>query len=143
VLGAGTIPTIAYQDLGLGLKLTPVVHEGGEVSLDIEAEFKSLGVGGANGIPAIASQQYQGKVRLKDGEWAVVAGLLTVTHTDNPTGMLGLSSIPILGSLFRRQSREDDRNEILKPHLVGLPAWEEETSRPIWTGTESRPVTVF
>ena len=146
VAGGGTIPTIAYQDLGLGLKVTPEVHEGGEVSLDIEAEFKSLGSADANGNPSISNQQYQGKVRLQQGEWAVVAGLLQITHTNNPTGVAGLSSIPILGNLFRSQTREDDRNEILlvlKPHIVAAPPWESAPLKPIWTGTESRPVTLF
>ncbi len=144
--GLGTVPTIAYQDLGLGLKITPVVHGSGEVSLDIDAQFTSLGSADANGNRSISNQQYQGKVRLKEGEWAVVAGLLQITHTINPTGLAGLSSIPILGNLFRSQTREDDRNEILlvlKPRIVALPPWENAALKPIWTGTETRPVTVF
>ena len=146
VAGGGTIPTINYVDLGLGLKVTPTVHDGGEVTLDIEAEFKSIGAGGANGIPAISNQEYQGKVRLKEGEWAVVAGLMQLTNTNNLTGIAGLSNIPILGNLFRSRTREDDRNEILlvlKPRLIGAPAWDEVVAKPIWTGTETRPVTVF
>jgi general secretion pathway protein D len=143
---SGTIPPISYIDLGLGLKLTAAVHERNEVSLDIDADFKSLGAGSVNGIPVIADQQYQGKVRLEAGEWAIVAGLLQVTHTNNPTGIAGLSSIPVLGNLFRSQTREDDRNEILlvlKPRIVALPPWESAPLKPIWMGTESRPITVF
>lgn len=146
VQGGGTIPTIAFQDLGLGLKLTPAVQEDGEVSLEVEAEFKSLGAGGLNGIPVIANQQYQGNVRLREGQWAVVAGLLQINHTNNPTGIAGLSSIPILGNLFKSTTREDDRNEILlvlKPRILALPPWESAPLKAIWTGSESRPVTVF
>lgn len=146
VAGGGTIPTINYQDLGLGLKLTAAVQEGGEISLDIDAQFTSLGSADANGNPSIANQQYQGKVRLQEGEWAVVAGLLQITRTNNPTGIAGLSSIPIVGNLFRSQTREDDRNEILlvlKPRIVALPPWESWPLKPIWIGTESRPETIF
>jgi len=146
VSGGGTIPTINYVDLGLSLKITPALHEDGEVSLDIEAEYKSLGAGGANGIPAINDQQFQGKVRLADGQWAVVAGLVQTTRNDNTTGIWGLSRIPLLGALFRTRTKEDDHNEILlvmKPHLVAKPAWDQAASRPIWTGSETRPVTVF
>lgn len=143
----GFAPIINYIDLGLGLKLTPAIHEGGEVSLDIEAEFETLAPGGANGIPAIATERYQGKVRLKDGEWAVVAGLLTATQTDNPTGVLGLANLPWIGWLFRHQQREDDRNEVLlvlKPHLIAAPAWDDgDAAAPIWTGTETRPLATF
>ncbi|HEV2200610.1 MAG TPA: type II and III secretion system protein [Bryobacteraceae bacterium] len=144
---AGFAPVINYVDLGLALKLTPAVHQGSEVSLDVEAAFTTLAPGGANGIPAIASQQYQGKVRLKDGDWAVVAGLLTTAQTENPTGLLGLANLPWIGHLFRHQQREDDRNEVLlvlKPRLIAAPAWEDDDiAAPIWTGTETRPTTTF
>ena len=144
--GLALPPLINFVDLGLSLKLTPAVHEDGEVSLDIEAQFSTLGTAVVNGIPSIATQQYQGKVRLKDNEWAVVAGLVNVTHIENPTGIAGLSNIPWIGNLFREQQREDDRSDILlvlKPHLIAEPAWETEADLPIWTGTETRPVTVF
>lgn len=144
---AGFAPMINFVDLGLTLKLTPAVHESGEVSLDIEAAFTTLGTGGANGIPSIANQQYQGKVRLKDGEWAVVAGLLASTESETPTGILGLANLPWIGHLFRHQQREVDRNEVLlvlKPRLIAAPAWEDgEAAAPIWTGTETRPLATF
>jgi general secretion pathway protein D len=146
VAGGGTIPTINYVDLGLALKITPTLHEDGEVTLDIEAEYKSLGAGGANGIPAINNQQYQGKVRLKEGQWAVVAGLVQVTRNDSTNGIWGLSNIPILKHLFRKRTKEDDRSEILlvlKPHLTARPAWDQAAAKPIWTGTETRPLSVF
>jgi general secretion pathway protein D len=146
VAGGGTLPTINYIDLGLALKVTPVVHDDGEVTLDIDAAFKSLGSTDANGNPSIGNQEYQGKVRLKEGEWAVVAGLMQVTHSPSYTGVAGLSSIPILGYLFRAETHEDDSSEILlvlKPHLVGRPPWDQVPPAPIWTGSETRPVTVF
>ena len=79
-------PTTQFVDLGLVLKITPTVHEDMEVTLDVDAEFKALGSGSFDGIPVIDSRQYQGKVRLKDGEWAVVAGMLSTTDAETPTG---------------------------------------------------------
>jgi general secretion pathway protein D len=136
---------IRFEDLGLVLKITPTVHESMEVTLDVDAEFKTLGSGAFNGIPVIDSRQYQGKVRLKDGEWAVVAGLVTTADSQTPTGVAGLSSIPWIGGLFTHHTHQQDRSEtvlVLKPHLVSLPPWEYVTP-PLWTGTETRPVTTF
>jgi general secretion pathway protein D len=136
---------IRFEDLGLVLKITPTVHEGMEVTLDVDAEFKTLGSGAFNGIPVIDSRQYQGKVRLKDGEWAVVAGLVTTADSQTPTGVAGLSSIPWIGGLFTHHTHQQDRSEtllVLKPHLVSLPPWEYVTPA-LWTGTETRPVTPF
>ncbi len=138
-------PSIQFVDLGLVIKVTPTVHENMEVTLDVDAQFKSLGAGSVNGIPVINSQQYQGKVRLKDGEWAVVAGLVTTNDSSTPTGIPGLSSLPVFGGLFTHHVREQDRSDtllVLKPHLVSLPPWEYLTPA-LWTGSETRPVTPF
>ena len=142
---AAFAPTIQFVDLGLVLKITPTVHEDMEVTLDVDAEFKALGSGTFNGIPVIDSRQYQGKVRLKDGEWAVVAGMLSTTEADTHTGIFGLSDLPWIGGLFTHHVHERDRNEtliVLKPRLVSLPPWEYVTPT-LWTGTETRPVSPF
>jgi len=142
---AGFAPSIQFVDLGLVLKLTPTIHEDMEVTLDVDAEFKSLGSTSVDGIPIINSQQYQGKVRLKDGEWAIVAGLVTTNDAETPTGIAGLSTLPLIGGLFTHHVREQDRSDtllVLKPHLVSLPPWEYVTPA-LWTGSETRPVTPF
>ena len=148
--GAGTVytppPTINYEDIGLVFKVTPSVHDDGEVTLDIDTEFKVLGAASAiAGIPIISSRKYTGKVRLKDGEWAVLAGLTETLDSDVRTGIPGLMQIPWIGRLFSQNNIEHDSTEVLlvlKPHLTVMPPWETVT-RPIWIGTETRPVTLF
>lgn len=141
----GFAPTIQFEDLGLVLKVTPAVHENYEVTLDVDAQFKTLGADSGNGIPVIGSRQYQGKVRLKDGEWAVIAGLVTTNDAETPTGIAGLMNLPWIGRLFSHQTHTKETTQtliVLKPHFVALPPWE-STSKTIWTGTESRPITPF
>ena len=138
-------PSVNFVDLGIQVKLTPTVHEGGEVTLDLDASFKTLGPQGENGIPVIDSRQYQGKVRLRSGEWAVVAGLVSVNNSETPTGVVGLSDLPWIGRLFSHQNRSSEATDVLvvlKPHLLSEPPWE-DISKPMWTGTESRPLSVF
>ena len=43
--------------LGLVLKVTPSVHDDGEVTLEISSEFKVLGATDANGNPSISSRK--------------------------------------------------------------------------------------
>jgi general secretion pathway protein D len=143
--GATFAPTVQYEDLGLMLKITPVVHEDFEVSLEVDAQFKTIGTGAANGIPVIDSRQYQGKVRLKYGEWAVIAGLVTTSDSDTRDGIPGLMNIPWLGHLFSKATHTQDSTQILlvlKPHLTALPPWE-IALKPIWMGTETRPLMPF
>jgi general secretion pathway protein D len=136
---------IQYIDLGLSLKLTPAVHEDSEVSLDLDAAFKTLGAASVNNIPEISNREYQGKVRLKAGEWAVIAGLITASDFPTITGVAGLADVPVLGNLFRHKTTEVARTEtlvVIKPRIVNLPAWETVT-KPLWTGSETRPITAF
>ena len=138
-------PTVNFEELGLSLKVTPAVHAEGEVSLDLSAEFKVLGAGGANGIPVVSDRRYEGKVRLKEAESAVVAGLVSVTDNVTMKGILGLSSIPWIGKLFGTNSRNvvsTDVLLVLKPHIVASPPWE-HVSPAIWVGSESKTLTVF
>ena len=139
-------PTITFEDLGLVLKITPSVHEDDEMTLDVDAEFKTLGAASSvSGIPIIASNTYTAKVRLKNGEWAVIAGLIQLNDSETRTGYPGLMRIPILGRLFGTTNTEHDKSDVLlvlKPHLIALPPWE-TVQRPLWVGTETRPVTIF
>jgi len=141
----GFAPTIQFEDLGLVLKVTPAVHEDYEVTLDVDAQFKTLGADSGNGIPTIGTRQYQGKVRLKDGEWAVIAGLVSTNDAETPAGIAGLMNLPWIGRLFRHQTHVKESTQtliVLKPRFVALPPWE-TAQKPIWTGTESRPITPF
>ena len=148
--GSGTVyappPTINFEDLGLVLKVTPSINGDDEVTLDVDTEYKLLaGASAISGLPIISSRKYTGKVRVKFGEWGVVAGLIRLTFSDNRSGMLGLSNIPFLGRLFSQNNIEKDSSEVLivlKPHLTALPPWD-FLPKPIWVGTETRPITIY
>jgi general secretion pathway protein D len=129
-------PTFNFEDLGLVLKVTPRVHGTEEVSLDISAEFKLLGAGSFNGIPVVSSRKYESKVTLTNGEWAVLAGLMTASESRTIGGIPLLSSIPLL----RNNSTNLDEGQtliVLKPHLLVEPPTETPTWRA-WVGTETR-----
>ena len=139
-------PTVNFEDLGLVLKITPSIHAEGEVTLDVDTEFKLVAAQSAiSGIPIISSRKFTGKVRVKDGEWAVIAGLIEVTNFESRTGWPWLSEIPLFGRFFRQNDIEKASSDVmlvLKPHLTTLPPW--EMARPsIWVGTETRPLSVY
>lgn len=130
-------PQFNFEDLGLILKITPHVHGTDEMSLEVSAEFKLLGTTAIDGIPVIANRKLESKVRLVNGEWAVIAGLVTKSEAQSITGLPGLIRIPFL----RKNTTERDRSEtmiVLKPHLLNLPPTEALTHID-WIGTETRP----
>jgi general secretion pathway protein D len=136
-------PSFNFEDLGLVMKMTPKVHGPDEMSLQIEAEFKVLTGQALNGIPVIAERKLNSIVRLREGEWAVVAGIMNSTEARTISGLAGLSSIPLLGALMSTHDRDRSSNVVvitLKPRILALP--EMEAQSRVWrTGTESRPLT--
>ncbi len=138
-------PTVNFEDLGLTLKVTPSVHDQGDVSLEISTEYKVLGATNSSGQPTISNRKYTGKVRLKLDESAIVAGLLSTTDGDTRSGIFGLASIPGIGRLLRSNTVDHRSSEVLlvlRPRLVDLPPWE-LGSAPIWVGTETKPLTLY
>ncbi len=134
-------PTFNFEDLGVVIKVTPTVHGQDEVSLEIESEFKVLGNGAPNGIPVISTRKFTGKVRLKQGDCVVVAGLMTLNESGSTEGIPGISRIPFL----RQNTRNEDKTEtllILTPRLTSLPPGEFVT-RTIWLGSETHPLSAL
>jgi type II secretory pathway component GspD/PulD (secretin) len=132
-------PQIQFEDLGLVLKATPYVHTSEEMTLDVEAEFKLLAGTSLNGIPVISNRKLQSRVRLKFGETAVVAGLSGGATRKSMSGLPGLMALPP----FRTNDRSEESAELLvtiRPRLTALPP-SEMVVRPIWSGTETRPLT--
>ena len=134
-------PTFNFEDLGLNLKITPRVHGMDEISLELESDFKLLSGSSINDIPIISNRKFTSRVRLLDGEWAVVAGLLSTSEANTIAGIPGLLQIPLAGRLFSDNGKNSERGEtllILRPRLLSLPPseWATET---IATGPEGRP----
>jgi len=138
--GSGTVytppPTISFEDLGLLIKVTPHVSSEDEVTLDLDAEFKLLGATSSNGIPVVANTQYQSKVDVAAGEWAVLSGLMTSQEAKTITGIPLLSYIPLL----RQNTVSKDQGTtliVLKPHVTIAPPSALPAFRA-WAGSETR-----
>jgi Flp pilus assembly secretin CpaC len=114
-------PSISYEDLGLSLKATPVIHAGGEVTVALELQVRSLTGDSSNGVPVISNQEYQGSIRLGDGEPAVVAGEITTNDQRSMAGIPGIAAIPGLNMAFTDNTRMKEDDELLiviTPHVV-------------------------
>jgi len=145
--GQGTVyappPSFNFEDLGVVLKVTPLVHDRDEISLAVEADFKVLTGETLNGIPVIASRKFQTGCRLNEGEVAVIAGLMRSTEARSVSGLWGLGNIPILGHLFRQTTKSKNEGQVLlviRPRLLGPSPAESLTALGAFaTGSEGRP----
>ncbi len=134
-------PTFQFENLGLTLKATPYTHGLGETTVELEAEFKLLAGTQINGIPILTNRKFASTVRLLNGEWALISGVGSAARSLTTAGPAGLSWIPLIGKLFRRNTVELDESEtvvLLRPRLLGLPPSEAWT-REIRLGSETYP----
>lgn len=122
---APVINAIEYRDTGVILKVTPRVNASGVVLLDITQEVSDVSssrpVGSAVGSPTISTRKISTSVAVKDGEVLALGGLIRNTRSLDKIGFPFLSQIPVIGAIFGRHNRTEDRTELivlLKPQVV-------------------------
>ena len=93
----------SYQDVGLKLCPTATVENGGgSVHCKLHGEFTRLKEVLANGLALERTITFDGEINLKDGETAVLDGLLPAQDAlESVTAVPLLADMPILGHLFR------------------------------------------
>ncbi|MDD5559768.1 secretin N-terminal domain-containing protein [Candidatus Methylomirabilis sp.] len=122
--------TFQRKDIGIILKIKPHVNEKRFVTLDIETENTSIAPTG--GSPTAASEggasfnktTTKTAVVVQDGQSLLIGGIIRTDKSKSYTGIPFLSSIPLLGYLFRGTTESLNRDELLiliTPHVVGTP----------------------
>ncbi|MCP3959332.1 MAG: type II secretion system protein GspD [bacterium] len=124
----GTLSSTDYLTTGIVLNLRPRISEdGSEITMQVETLISSAGQGGViaeTGVlvaPPIQSREVQTLVRVANNTPFVIGGLISTTQQTNVSGIPGLSKIPGLGALFRKETKTDDKREVIvviTPHVV-------------------------
>ncbi len=139
---AALLPSaINFEDLGLSLKVTPRLNDKREITMEIEAEFKTLTGEFVDEMPVIGNRRLASSVRLRSDEWAVLAGLMNSSEARTISGLAGLARIPVAGALLRGNSRNRSEGQvllILKP-VVEVDKEQSAAGIELWAGSEARP----
>ena len=133
--------SFTYYDLGVSLKVTPIVGND-LVTMDVDSEYQLLAGSAVDGIPVLASRKYTTRIALHKDEWALIGGLTEQTDTKSVAGVAGLARIPLLDWLFKTKTREKDRDHIvilMKPYVIGEPPGN-GASPAMRVGTDTRPL---
>ena len=105
--------TIERQSVGVTLKVTPQVNEGNAVVMDIVQEVSSRAPSlGASDL-ITNERKIETKVLANDGNIVVLGGLVSDEVQDDSQGVPLLSSIPLLGRLFRTDSVSVTKQNLL------------------------------
>lgn len=120
-VGAVPFQTIERKDVGLSLRVRPQISEGGTVKMAIYQESSSIDdTSNAAGI-ITKKRSIETNVLVDDGQIIVLGGLIDDQVTDGDEKVRGLGDIPILGNLFKYQTRKRSKKNLmvfLRPTVI-------------------------
>lgn len=105
--------TVDRKDVGITLRIKPQIGENGNIRMTIYQESSSLKADTAPGTtnlgPSTNKKSIESTVVVEDGQVIVLGGLIQDTVTVNKSKVPLLGDIPLVGALFRAESREKKR----------------------------------
>jgi pilus assembly protein CpaC len=135
--------TIEFKPFGVSLSFVPTVLSPERLNLRVRPEVSELSENGAITvplatstvrIPALSVRRAETTVELGSGQSFAIAGLLQRTSSQLTNGVLGLSEVPVLGSLFKSEAFRRNETElviIVTPYLVRPVSNPEALSTPL------------
>jgi general secretion pathway protein D len=141
--GAGVNPLSSYQykDVGVKIQITPRVTVENDIILDLFLEDNQrgadVGVAGIT-VPSFVTRTITTRLRLRDGESNLLAGLLQQNEQTSITGFPGAIHVPVLSQLFSHNNNTSDQLEIvmmLTPHIIRSQEITEADLKPVYIGS--------
>lgn len=112
--GGNTTTAIEFKDTGVMLDVLPSVNAGGLVTMDVSQAVTDVGpVDEATGQRSFLQREILSRVSVRSGETVVLGGLIRDNTSQGNLGVPFFKDIPLLGNLFRTQSRTSDRTELV------------------------------
>lgn len=142
--GAAVNPLNSFQlkPVGINVDITPRATLEGDVLIDLVVESSSRGadinVAGSN-YPSFGSRKVSTKLRLRDGESNLLAGLLREDERRSLAGFPGAIHLPILKQLFSNNDHTVAQTDIvmlLTPHIIRTQGVTSDDVRPMFVGSQ-------
>jgi general secretion pathway protein D len=139
-----TRTTFEYKDIGIKLTVEPDIHIDNSVTVKMGLEVSTLGQNlGTQDEPAysIGTRNADTMMLLRDGETAILGGLIRDEDRNANIKVPGLGDIPALGNLFTTNDSQRTRTDVLltiTPRIVR--SWDAppEDLRSLYSGTSKQ-----
>lgn len=147
--------TLEFRPVGTTLLLTPNINSDRTVTLRLLQENSDIVRNGAT-IPIVHKENVQmvpvdvvrsrtisGTFVARDGMAVAAGGIIEESTSDIRSQVPVLGSIPLLGTLFRREVRATRRSELvilIRPHVISTPSDGEAISRKLLQELSVDPV---
>jgi type IV pilus assembly protein PilQ len=111
---ANNTVTVSFRDAALTLKVTPQITAAGTVIMKIALENAQPDFSrSVNGIPPINTQRANTQVLVSDGQTTVIGGIYVSQEQSVNDRTPGLSQVPLIKWLFKRDDIRDQSTELL------------------------------
>ena len=107
---------VQYRDTGVDMSIEPIVQANGLVDLKVTqslTEARPTAPTSQAGTPTILRRTLTTTMTLRDGASVLMGGLISDSSSAGQTGVPWLGKVPGLGRLFRVDSSQRDRTELL------------------------------
>jgi type IV pilus assembly protein PilQ len=116
-------PITELKKIGVILGVTPHVNSDNTITMDLHPELSDLAQQATvQGGLIITLQEADTRVVVRDGETAVIGGLISEVETSLRNGVPVLKDVPVLGPLFRYETKTKKKRELIifvTPKIVG------------------------
>ncbi|MBU0754699.1 MAG: hypothetical protein KJ645_06135 [Planctomycetes bacterium] len=112
---------VEFLDTGTQLRFRPFISEDGYVRIEVHPERSSGIIDPATGLPSESTSELTTNIMVRDGDTIVIGGLIEEKDSQAEKRVPFLSSIPLLGALFRTTENQTERTEIIvmiTPHIL-------------------------
>lgn len=136
--------TFEYRDIGIKLEVQPYVHLDNSSTVHLNLEVSTIGQNlGTPEEPAysIGTRNAETVMLLRDGETAILGGLIRDEERNVQVRVPGLGDIPLIGALFTQHNDEDVRTDVLltiTPQVVRGWNIAPPEDLAMYSGTENR-----
>jgi type IV pilus assembly protein PilQ len=116
-------PITELKKIGVILRVTPHINSDQTITMDIHPEVSELSSQATvQGGVIISLTQADTRVIVKDGETAVIGGLINEVESHNDAGLPLLKDVPVFGNLFKYSNKVKKKRELIifiTPKVVG------------------------
>ncbi|MBS0358192.1 MAG: type IV pilus secretin PilQ [Proteobacteria bacterium] len=103
----------AFKKAVLSLRVTPQITSDNKIILDLVVNQDEPAPQVFNGVPAIKTKEIQTKVLVDNGQTLVLGGIYKQAKRSDVKQVPVLGSLPVVGFLFRSESTDNAREELL------------------------------
>lgn len=111
--GQNATASTSFKDALLSLDVTPSITPDGKIQMKLDISKDSVADSAPNGELILNKNQINTNVLVNNGETVILGGVFEQATSNSQTKVPFLGDLPVVGRLFRKDVKSDDKQELL------------------------------